>query len=114
MGERRSNLGPALHHRRPKIRIPESTYFVTWRLHRSQPELSPLEGDIVVAAMRHFEQSRYELVAFVVMNDHVHVMLEPTGSYSLSAILHSWKSFTAGRFQRLYGRSGAVWQHGYF
>ncbi len=64
--------------------------------------------------MRHFDDVRYKLLAFVVMNDHVHAILEPTNNSTLSAIMHSWKSFTASRLQREQGRRGPVWQHGYY
>ena len=41
-------------------------------------------------------------------------MVEPVHDWRLHKILHSWKSFTANRFQRLYGRYGPVWQDEYF
>jgi len=69
-----------------------------------------MECDRMVAAVRHFDRQRYDLFAFVVMNDHVHVLVQPRADSPLESILHSWKSFTARDFQRHRGRFGAVWQ----
>jgi len=48
-----------------------------------------------MAAIKKFDGQRYELAAFVVMDDHVQVLLAPRSPYDLKQILHSWKSFTA-------------------
>jgi len=98
----------------PHWRQAEAVYFVTWRLHPEQPELSPDERTIVVDALEHFRKQRYELFAYVVMNDHIHGLVKPIDEHSLQSILHSWKSFTAYRLQRQFGRQGAVWQDEYF
>jgi hypothetical protein len=65
----------------------------------------------VTAALRWFDGVRYRLHAYVVMNDHGHVLVEPLNDWSLQKIMHSWTSFTANRLQRLYGRPGAVWSN---
>jgi hypothetical protein len=44
------------------------------------------------------------------MNDHVHVLVEPLAGHELSAITHSWKSFTAHELQRNFKRKGEIWQ----
>lgn len=61
-------------------------------------------------ALRRFDSERYALIAFVVMDDHVHVVVRPFEGRTLASLLHSWKSFTANRMQRESGRRGAVWQ----
>ncbi len=48
------------------------------------------------------------------MPNHVHVVLEPANGHRLGAILHSWKSFTANRANKLIGRTGAFWRDDYF
>ncbi len=105
-----------LYYRRrlPHWRQDEVTYFVTWRLSLCQPELDSHERDLIVAAMKRFDVQRYELVAYVVMNDHVHALVRPLATYELKDILHSWKSYTARQMQRETNRRGQVWQHEYF
>jgi putative transposase len=98
----------------PHWRQDLATYFVTWRLARGQPELDSSERDLVATAMRNFQGKRYELAAYVVMDDHVHALLTPSAKYELWSILHSWKSFTAHQLQREHNRSGRVWQDEYF
>ncbi|MGH7703956.1 MAG: transposase [Gemmatimonadales bacterium] len=96
--------------RLPHWRLSGATYFVTWRLHRQQMDLEPFERTLVEEALRHFDAVRYQLFGYVVMNDHVHVLLSLLGDHELAGILHSWKSFTAHELRKISGRSAPVWQ----
>ena len=49
-----------------------------------------------------------------VMPNHVHVLVQPNEGRDLSSILHSWKSFTAGRANTLLKREGPFWRDEYF
>jgi REP element-mobilizing transposase RayT len=84
----------------PHWRKAKAVYFVTWRLHHSQTELTPDERQLLTTALNHFDGKRYELLAYVVMHNHIHVIIEPNNEHQLQAIVHSWKSFSANRFQR--------------
>ncbi len=99
------------HKRRlPHWRFEGSVYHARWRLAGHQRALAPEERVVVVEALREFDGERYELRAFVVMDDHVHALVKPIANESLLSILHSRKSFTAHRLQREFGRVGRVWQ----
>ena len=50
---------------------------------------------IVVDAWKYFDARRYDLVAYVVMPNHVHVLIKTHEGFPLSDVVHSWKSFTA-------------------
>jgi REP element-mobilizing transposase RayT len=100
--------------RLPHWRYQEAIYFVTWRLGIAQADLNPSERDLVASALKEFDRMRYRLTAFVVMNDHVHVLLNVTEGFRLEDVIRSWKSFTANRMQREHGRRGRVWQDEYF
>ena len=65
---------------------------------------------IVVSALRHFDRDRYLLDAFVVMPNHVHVLVQLAKGQALADILHSWKSFSAKAINELLGRKGQLWQ----
>ncbi len=65
----------------------------------------------VADALRHFDGDRYDLGAWVVMPNHVHVVVTPRGEHRLGEILHSWKSFTAHAINQLLGSAGQLWQH---
>ena len=64
----------------------------------------------VHAALVHFDHSRYHLGAIAIMPNHVHVLVTPTPDYALEKILHSWKSYTAKAINRIFERTGRVWQ----
>ena len=98
----------------PHWRMDGSTYFVTWRLAVSQPPLEHDERTLVATAIKHFHGKRYDLLAYVVMEDHVHVVASPNDGLKLQEIVHSWKSYTANRLQRDFGRMGMLWQDEYF
>jgi putative transposase len=98
----------------PHWRETGATYFVTWRLHPRQQELGGAEREIVATQIQRDQSKRYEMYAYVVMNDHVHVLVHPLNDEPLEKIVHSWKSFTARRMQREHHRQGAVWQAEYF
>jgi len=58
-------------------------------------------GAMVSEALRHFDGERYTLHAWVVMANHVHVVVTPREGHTLSDILQSWKSFTAHEAQKV-------------
>jgi REP element-mobilizing transposase RayT len=62
----------------------------------------------------HFDGKRYKLIAWVVMPNHVHVMIETFDGYPLDKVIHSWKSFTTIQANSLLQREGRFWFHDYF
>ena len=68
---------------------------------------------LVLENLLHFDGQRYRLLAWVVMPNHVHVLIE-TLQTPLAEILHGWKSFTAKAANRLLGRESEFWQREYF
>ena len=75
---------------------------------------NPSVARLVVDTLQHFDGERYRLHAWCVMPNHVHVLVTPLGSQTLSAIVHSWKSFIANQANRQLGRSGRFWMTEYF
>ena len=69
---------------------------------------------IVVENLLHFNGTRYRLHAFVVMPNHVHVLVEIANRDDLPKIVHGWKSYTANRMNEATGGSGGVWQREYY
>lgn len=65
---------------------------------------------VVVDALNHFDGDRYRLHTWVVMPNHVHVVVTPLGKHELSDILHSWKSFTSKVINKLIAKTGVFWQ----
>jgi carbamoylphosphate synthase large subunit/REP element-mobilizing transposase RayT len=69
----------------------------------------PKVREIVANALRHFDKTRYILDSYVIMPNHVHVLIKPLGEHTLPEILHSWKSFTAKEINKILGTSGSFW-----
>ncbi len=71
-------------------------------------------AELIEDAFLYFDGERYRAHAWVIMPNHVHVLITPATSQTLSAIAHSWKSFTAKKANLLLKRSGAFWSREYF
>ena len=72
-----------------------------------RPDLAAL----VAEAIRFFDAERYYLRAWVVMPNHVHVVFWPAPNHTVSAVLRTWKQFTAVRANRILNRAGQpFWQ----
>ena len=66
---------------------------------------------IVADALKHFDGTRYHLSAWSIMPNHVHVVFRPLSRYDVSDILHSWKSFSANKANKVLKQEGATfWQ----
>ncbi|HTY88377.1 MAG TPA: transposase [Candidatus Acidoferrum sp.] len=71
----------------------------------------PEIADLVAEALNFFDGDRYDLYAWTVMPNHVHVVVWPRPGQTLSSIEHSWKSFTASQTSKMLGRVGRhFWQ----
>ncbi|MBI4801115.1 MAG: transposase [Elusimicrobia bacterium] len=118
----------------PHWQIGGFTYFVTFRT--KGMELSSAARKLVLDACLYFDGQRYVLWSAVVMPDHVHLLFQPremmdqasvgstgfqpvcmhsqdgcaTKWWPLSRILHSIKSYTANRINKMLGYTGMVWQ----
>jgi len=75
--------------------------------------LRPRVAKLVQDALLHFDGRRYRLLAWVVMPNHVHALVEQLSGYLLADVVRSWKSFTARSANQLLGRSGRFWQRDY-
>ena len=61
----------------------------------------PAAADCVVKTWQRFAGERYDLIAWVVMPNHVHVMIRAYESAALGKIVQSWKSYTGRRLAEL-------------
>lgn len=74
----------------------------------------PAVADIFEGALLYGDGQYYRLLAWCVMPNHVHVLVETRESYPLSRVVQGWKSFTARLINRHLGRTGTVWMRDYF
>jgi REP element-mobilizing transposase RayT len=71
---------------------------------------NPAVSKIVAESLHFFDATRYALGDYVVMPNHVHLLVTPHQGYELSGILHSWKSYSAKTINRHLNRAGKLWQ----
>ncbi|HXU44624.1 MAG TPA: transposase [Thermoanaerobaculia bacterium] len=68
---------------------------------------------LVEGALLDVDGERYRLIAWCLMPNHVHGLIETTGEWSLDRVVHGWKSYTAHEANRLLGRTGRFWAREY-
>ncbi len=65
---------------------------------------------IVINSIQYFAGEKYELGAWCVMPNHVHLIVSIKDGYELSDVMHSIKRHSAKEANALLGRSGEFWQ----
>jgi REP element-mobilizing transposase RayT len=69
----------------------------------------PEIAEIVEENLLRFADVKYKLHAWVIMPNHVHILLRPLEGYSLSEIVHSCKSYTSTKANKVLNRTGKFW-----
>lgn len=69
---------------------------------------------IMQDTLKHFDGERYQLICWCIMPNHVHVLIEVNEGWSLSRIMHGWRSYTAKEANRILGRTGKFWMEEYY
>jgi len=89
-----------------------STYFITFRVNKAlgKPLIESVPAAIVEEALWFGYGERYILDAYVVMPDHVHLLLTPLHSWKLSKILQGIKGYTSREINKILNRKGSFWQ----
>ena len=62
----------------------------------------------------HFNGERYYMHTFVIMPNHVHMVLQPFEGWRMQDIMLSLKTYSAKVINRLLGRNGTLWQREYY
>jgi putative transposase len=73
----------------------------------------PRVAEVVEGALRFFDGDRCRLRAWVIMPNHVHVLLD-VWQTPLAELLRSWKGYTAREANKLLNRRGTVWEREYW
>jgi REP-associated tyrosine transposase len=90
---------------------------------QTEAELDQSHGDcwlrnrevasLVISSFEHDDGNDYELIAFVVMPNHVHVLFRLLAG-ELHEVIKCWKSYTSHRANEILKRTGTFWQSDYF
>jgi len=71
-----------------------------------RPELAKQVAD----SLLYFDHDRYHMIDFVIMPNHVHVLLQALQEYGIRSLCRSWKHYSAMEINRVLGRRGKFWQ----
>ncbi|RMD66568.1 transposase [Candidatus Parcubacteria bacterium] len=82
---------------------------------------NPEVANMVAGAIRFLDSKKYELLAYCIMPNHVHLVITPLPVdeskeqyHPLPDIIKSLKGFTARRANAILGRRGTFWQEEYY
>jgi len=91
--------------------------FASSRIHRSLDKglgtcvlRNPDVRVMVEECLRFGNGSTYSLYAFVIMPNHLHLLLQPMPGQSMKALLSTMRKVSARHVNRHVGREGALWQ----
>lgn len=89
-------------------------FFITTNLRQEVPPFSPVERDICLLHLaRARDKHRFSLFGYVVMPDHVHLLLR-TDLKLLPELMRDWKSGSGFAIAKKRRTTGAIWQTRYF
>ena len=71
-------------------------------------------ADLMENALLYFDGVLCRLLAWCVMPNHVHSLIEMVGGYSLGGMVHSWKLCSAKKANRILDRGGHFWHKDYY
>ena len=94
---------------------PPGTYFITFRTWNYR-RLFQVENNarLLLKTLFHYRrEGRYLLHAFVVMPDHVHLLLTPTQDVTLERCVQLVKGSYSHELGTLIGRNSEIWQRGF-
>lgn len=88
--------------------------FMTWRVHPTAGQLAAGERDIVMDVLCRTPMNWCDLIALVVMDDHVHLVCDASGTKSVGQLAQAWKSISAHAIVHQGLRKAPIWQAEYF
>ncbi len=95
--------------------LPGQMYLITAVTEKRQPLFAEFAlGRLVVQSLRHVHQAgRATTLAFVVMPDHFHWLMQLVEHETLPRVIRSIKTYTSREINRKRDTRGALWQAGY-
>jgi REP element-mobilizing transposase RayT len=98
-----------LRHASPdSIRVEDHIFYITQcALPRGQNILLPCAGSLVSSICHYHDNGSWFCHAYVIMPDHVHLLIQTDGRIPLGTTLRNWKRFTARQ-------QGIKWQRDFF
>ena len=84
------------------------------KLYGLRPLADPVVAEIVRDVILHFNSVRFDVVAWCIMPNHVHVVAAWRTGFRMGDTIRSWKAYSASRFNRVTATTGSLWARDYF
>lgn len=96
----------------PHWELNGSTYFITIRVDPQvgQPFRNHKIAKYITSFLYLDHHGKYDLQAFVVMPDHLHIIMKPLSGKTLAQIMQGIKGSTAYHINKMLNRTGKFWQ----
>lgn len=75
---------------------------------------SPIFRNVIVNTLNYNNGNTFLLHSYVIMPNHVHLLLEPKGENTIQQITHSIKSFSSHEINKQRHSTGSIWQKEFF
>jgi putative transposase len=99
-----------------RIYLRNYPYFITTKTRHNRKIFAVDENaEILFSSIYHLRESKeYYLLGFVIMPDHLHLLISITGEKNVSQIMQSIKGYTSWRINREINNKQALWQKSFY
>lgn len=70
--------------------------------------------DIVKNSFLFYDGRKYDLIKWVIMPNHIHIVIKQKPGVSLPTIIQNWKSYTSSEANKILNRKGEFWMDNYY
>jgi len=99
--------------RRGRVSEAGRIYLITCVTYKREPVFSQWNCGRLLAQLLIEENDRAETLAYVVMPDHLHWLMQLNDNTALGPLMRTVKSVSSWQINRVLNRSGRLWQPGY-
>ena len=98
------------------IRSSGKTFFITFNVHGKRPLFrNPKACSFFLHTLRYYKpQLKFQLLGYVVMEDHIHLLMRTQPDVSISTIIQKIKGAFGRKWKMMSHWKGPVWQKSFF
>ena len=103
----------------PKLKrynLPNHAYFITTKTLNNVPLFANEDvAQLFLSTLFELkDRYQFQLFSFVIMPDHIHLLLVPSAAYTISALMQKIKGLFAKKYREYSGNPGSVWQKSFY
>jgi len=89
-------------------------YHITTTTYDRRPWFKDFKNGRMLVERLQNEQARADTLAYVVMPDHLHWLMQLKAGTQLAKVVQNIKKISASKINQSLGRTGKIWQSGYY